>query len=247
MEQSRVNILGVPVDQFTMAETLQIVDANIQKRTQIHHVVVNAAKLVNAQRDKQLLDSIVHCDIINPDGQSVVWASRLLNRKLPERVTGIDLMINLVEMAARKGYRIYLLGAEHKVLQKVAGLYRNKYGDHLIAGYRDGYFGAEEELSIAKDIERSGADLLFVAITSPKKEIFLNKYKDIIKTPFIMGVGGAFDVIAGKTKRAPKWLQKVGMEWFFRVLQEPGRLWKRYLITNFRFVYLVLRQRLSSS
>ena len=245
MENIRVNILGIPVDSFTMRETLNIVNENIRNRKPTHHVVVNAAKLVNAQKDQQLLDSIVHCDIINPDGQSVVWASRLLNRSLPERVAGIDLMVNLVEMAAQNGYRIFLLGAADDVLAKLVKKYKEEYGESLIAGYRNGYFRPEEEEAVAREIAVSNADLLFVAITSPKKEIFLNRYKDLIKVPFVMGVGGSFDVLAGKTKRAPLWMQKSGMEWFYRVIQEPGRLWKRYLFTNSRFIYLVLKEKLS--
>ncbi len=245
MENIRVNILGIPVDSFTMRETLNIVNENIRNRKPTHHVVVNAAKLVNAQKDQQLLDSIVHCDIINPDGQSVVWASRLLNRSLPERVAGIDLMVNLVDMAAQNGYRIFLLGAADDVLAKLVKKYKEEYGESLIAGYRNGYFRPEEEEAVAREIAASNADLLFVAITSPKKEIFLNRYKDLIKVPFVMGVGGSFDVLAGKTKRAPLWMQKSGMEWFYRVIQEPGRLWKRYLFTNSRFIYLVLKEKLS--
>jgi N-acetylglucosaminyldiphosphoundecaprenol N-acetyl-beta-D-mannosaminyltransferase len=123
-------------------------------------------------------------------------------------------------------------------------IYSFKYGTSLVAGYRNGYYSVEDEQSVAEQIAASEADMLFVAITSPKKEIFLNKYKHLIKVPFIMGVGGSFDVIAGKTKRAPLWMQKAGLEWLFRVKQEPGRMWKRYLYGNSEFLYLVLREKL---
>jgi len=240
----RVRICGIPVDALTMEQTLALIDKAIQDKSPVHHVVVNAAKMVNAQKDEELKKSIVDCDIINADGKSIVWASKFLNCALPERVAGIDLMHNLVDMAAIKGYKIFLLGAEQEVLEKVVELYRTKYGDQLIAGFRNGYFKKEEEPELAKQIETSRADMLFVAVTSPKKEIFLNTYKHLLNVPFIMGVGGSFDVIAGKTKRAPLWMQNLGMEWFYRVLQEPKRMWKRYLFGNSEFIYLVAKEKI---
>jgi len=244
MNQSSVNILGIPVHKYSMEQTIGLIDYNIANNIVTHHVVVNAAKLVNARKDSELRQAIVNSDIINADGQSVVWASALLGQPLPERVAGIDLMINLVEMASRKGYKIFLLGATEQVLQAVVKKYNDQYGPQLVAGFRNGYFSAEEEYEVARQIGESGAHLLFVAITSPKKEKFLNKYKSIINIPFIMGVGGSFDVIAGKTKRAPLWMQKAGLEWLYRVWQEPRRMWKRYLVGNSVFIYLVLREKI---
>ena len=118
-----------------------------------------------------------------------------------------------------------------------------KYGAEIIAGYRNGYFDDKEAEEIAKQIAESGAQMLFVAMSSPKKEIFLNRYKDKLDVPFIMGVGGAFDVVAGQIKRAPLWMQKSGLEWLYRVVQEPRRMWKRYLVTNSVFIYLVLKEK----
>lgn len=240
----RINICGIPIDVLTMVETIKKIETSIQKKESIHHVVVNAAKMVNAQNDNQLRDSIVNCDIINADGQAVVWASKILKQPLPERVAGIDLMENLVLNAYENNFKIFLLGAKEDIVKKVSDIYKKKYNPEIIAGYRNGYFGADEEHEVAKQIANSGADILFVAITSPKKEIFLNKYKDIIKTPFIMGVGGSFDVVAGFTKRAPLWMQKIGMEWFYRFLQEPKRMWKRYLVNNTKFIAMIFTEKL---
>ncbi len=241
----RVKICNIPVDALTMNQTLEAIDKAIQEKRSIHHVVINAAKVVNANRDKELKDSIVQCDIINADGMSIVWALKLLNKPIPERVAGIDLMENLVALAAQKHYKVYFLGAKEEVVKSVVEKYEAKYGTSIIAGYRNGYFGKEEEQEIASDIGRTGADILFVAMTSPKKEIFLNTYKQVIKVPFIMGVGGSFDVISGLVKRAPVWMQRNGLEWFYRVIQEPGRMWKRYLTTNTVFIYMVLKEKLS--
>ncbi len=243
MKDNRIKILNIPVDNYTMDQTLELIHSNIIANISTHHVVVNAAKLVNAQKDQELRESIISSDIINADGQSVVWASAFLGRPLKERVAGIDLMINLVEMAYKNGFKIFLLGATDEVLKKMIDKYTAQFNATLIAGYRNGYFKKEEEQEVARQIGESGAHLLFVAITSPKKEIFLNQYKNIIRIPFIMGVGGSFDVIAGKTKRAPVWMQKAGLEWFYRVIQEPRRMWKRYLVGNSAFIYLVIKEK----
>jgi len=240
---TRINICDIPVDSLTMAETIHLIDRSIIERKPIHHVVINAAKVVNAQKDLVLKESIVNCDIINADGQAIVWASRLFNTPLPERVAGIDLMESLVKLSAQKKYRIFFLGATEEIVNTVVNFYTNEYGRDIIAGYRNGYFKKEEEQTVAKQISESNADILFVAMSSPKKEIFLNTYKELIQTPFIMGVGGSFDVVAGFVKRAPLWMQKSGLEWFYRVLQEPRRMWKRYLFGNSRFIYLVLKEK----
>ncbi len=245
--QNRINILNCPIDKLTMDETLQRIDESIQKKAHLHHVVVNAAKLVHMQKDIELYKSVVSSDIINPDGQAVVWASRLLGQPLPERVAGIDLMQNLVMLAYEKGYKIFFFGAKEEVVKGVVDKYTHMYSEDIIAGYRNGYFGKNEEESIAKQIANSKADMLFVAISSPKKEIFLNTYKDIINTAFIMGVGGSFDVVAGKVKRAPLWMQNAGLEWFYRFLQEPRRMWKRYLVTNSLFIWYVLKAKILGS
>jgi N-acetylglucosaminyldiphosphoundecaprenol N-acetyl-beta-D-mannosaminyltransferase len=240
----RINICNIPVDALTMQETIQLIDTAIIEKRPIHHVVINAAKVVNAQNDEALKESIVSCDIINADGQAIVWAAGFLNSPLPERVAGIDLMGNLVKLAAQKKYRIFFLGAKEEVVKEVVNVYGKTYGEDIIAGYRNGYFKKEEEQMVARQIADSDASILFVAITSPKKEIFLNTYKDLIKTPFIMGVGGSFDVVSGLVKRAPMWMQKSGLEWFYRVIQEPGRMWKRYLFGNSQFIYLVIKEKI---
>jgi N-acetylglucosaminyldiphosphoundecaprenol N-acetyl-beta-D-mannosaminyltransferase len=240
---NRISICNIPVDAFTMQETISLIDKAIAEKRAIHHVVINAAKVVNAQKDKALRASIVNCDIINADGQAIVWASRFLNSPLPERVAGIDVMENLVKLAAEKNYRIFFLGAKEQVVKDVVEVYTKMYNKDIIAGYRNGYFTKEDEEAVAKQIADSGASILFVAMSSPKKEIFLNTYKNLIQTPFIMGVGGSFDVVSGLVKRAPRWMQNWGLEWFYRVMQEPRRMWKRYLFGNSEFIYLVIKEK----
>jgi N-acetylglucosaminyldiphosphoundecaprenol N-acetyl-beta-D-mannosaminyltransferase len=227
-----------------MKETIELVDKAIQKKQHINHVVINAGKVVSMQKDRQLFESVVSCDLINADGQSIVWASRFLGGKLPERVAGSDLMQYLVKLAAEKGYKCFFLGAKEEVVKKVVDIYIQQYGPSIIAGYRNGYFKKPEEFSVAKQIADSGAQLLFVAITSPKKENFMYEYRELLSgVNFTMGVGGTFDVVAGYTKRAPVWMQNIGMEWFYRLIQEPRRMWRRYLIGNAQFISIVLREK----
>ena len=238
----KIDFLKTEVSSITMESTLKTIKKSIKSDKQIHHVVVNAAKIVALQNDVKLRKSVNSCDIINADGQAVVWASRLLNKPLPERVAGIDLMENLVALSHKEGYKIFFLGAKEEVISKVVSMYTDKYSPDIIAGYRNGYFDKNQEKEIAKQISESGANILFVAISSPKKEIFLNQNKQFMKNVnFIMGVGGSFDVVSGLLKRAPKWMQKLGLEWLYRLIQEPKRMWRRYLVGNTKFIFLVLK------
>ncbi len=243
----RVNILNTTIDNLTMQETLQVIDHAIHNSKQLHHVVVNAGKIVAMQKDLQLRQSVISSDVINADGQAVVWASKVLRKPLKERVTGIDLMENLVELAYKKNYKIFFFGAKEEVVSKVVKKYSDQYSKSIVAGYRNGYFNKEEEQEIARQIAASGANILFVAISSPTKENFLYQNKELLKEiNFIMGVGGSFDVVSGKVKRAPLWMQKAGLEWFYRFAQEPKRMWKRYLIGNIKFIWMVFKTRLSN-
>lgn len=239
----RVSVLNSPIDVLTMSQTISLVKDTIQEKKKMQHVVVNAGKLVAIQKDRDLYKSVVESDVINADGQAVVWASRILNQPLPERVTGFDLMVELIELSPKTNFTCFFFGAKEEIVSEVASIYEKKFGKAIIAGYRNGYYADDEEYEIAKHIADCKPDMLFIAITSPKKENFMNKYKDVMNIPFVMGVGGSFDVIAGKTKRAPLWMQNVGLEWFFRFIQEPRRMWRRYIIGNAEFIWLVAKQK----
>lgn len=230
-----------------MCETLDLVDEVILQRTPRQHVVVNALKFAMMYSDPKLRAVVDSCHIVNADGLPVVWASRLLGCPLPERIAGVDLFFRLVERCAERGYRPYLLGAKETVLAKAIDALKHKYPGLTIAGSRNGYFAESEEPQIAQSIRESCADMLFVGISSPKKELFLNRWMQTINVPFCMGVGGSFDIAAGKTKRAPLWMQKSGLEWLHRVLEEPRRMWWRYSKTNSIFVWMVLREYLRIS
>jgi len=224
-----------------MKETLALIEGAIARKEHIHHTVVNAGKIVAMHENAELRESVVNADLINADGQAVVWASKILGAPLKERVGGIDLMEMLVARAHEKRYRIFFFGAREEIVKKVVSRYSLEYGPDIIAGYRNGYYKKEEERSIAQQIAGSGAQILFVAISSPKKENFLYQNRDLLHSVnFVMGVGGSFDVVAGHVKRAPLWMQKAGLEWLYRVYQEPRRMFKRYLVGNAKFIGLLI-------
>ncbi len=238
-----IEILNCTIANMTLKETVNYIDNAIELKQQIHQTSVNAAKLVYMNQNDDLKADVLSSNLINADGMSVVWASKFLGKPLSERVTGIDLMQNLIKLAAEKNYKVFFLGAEEQIVKKVLKHYEEMYSNNIIAGYHNGYFNKDEEEKVALQISKSGADILFVAISSPAKELFLNRYKNIINIPFIMGVGGSFDVIAGKVSRAPLWMQNYGLEWLYRIIQEPKRMWKRYLYTNTMFIWLIMKEK----
>lgn len=236
----RIEVLGCPMDVASMGETVDVIRGRVCDGRFTQHVVVNVAKLVNMRHDAQLKDSVYSCDIINIDGMGVVLGARLLGHSVPERVAGVDLFYALLAMSAENGFPIFLLGAKEDVVTITARQVQALYPELKIAGYNHGYFW-DNEAAMVETIRASGAQLLFVAITSPKKENFINRWRDHLGVVFVMGVGGTFDVVAGKVKRAPVWMQKGGLEWLYRVIQEPGRMWRRYLTTNSQFAWLLLK------
>jgi N-acetylglucosaminyldiphosphoundecaprenol N-acetyl-beta-D-mannosaminyltransferase len=242
MNTPRVQMMGCQIDNLTMQETLQRVEGFVRSGLPHQHVVVNVDKLVKAQRDPALRQIINNCALVNVDGMPVVWASRWLGKPLKERVTGVDLFDALMGHAARKGWRVFLLGATEEVVQTVRDRYQQRFPTLHFAGVRNGYWRPDEEAAVVQQIALSRADLLFVAIPSPHKEQFLGAHQARMRVPFAMGVGGSFDVMAGKVKRAPRWMQQAGLEWFYRFLQEPRRMFRRYFIEDMAFFGLLLRE-----
>jgi N-acetylglucosaminyldiphosphoundecaprenol N-acetyl-beta-D-mannosaminyltransferase len=236
----RAEILGCSIDRVDMSEAAQRCDRFVRTRAGAQHMAVNAAKIVAMRHDDVLHSLIDDCELVTADGQAVVWASRLLGDPLPTRVAGIDLMLELLALAEHRGYRVYVLGAQRDVLERAVARLRELHPRLAFAGYRDGYFSDADEPSVAAEIRAAHPDLLFVAMSTPRKEYFLGRWGPELDVPFSMGVGGAVDVVAGVTKRAPRSLQRLGLEWAFRLAQEPRRLFRRYLVTNSEFVALTL-------
>ena len=237
--QRRREFLGAPMHALSMAETIGLAEESMRTRTPLLHTVVNVAKLVTMKNNAELREDVASADVINVDGTGVLWGARLLGVAIDERVAGVDVMTEMFALCASKGYRPFLLGAEQQVLDDMAAELARRYPDLVIAGLQNGYFSAEQEAGVIAAINASGADCLFVALPTPRKERFLKRYRSELLPSFVMGVGGSFDVFAGKVVRAPVLIQRLGLEWLFRVVQEPGRLWRRYYETNTAYAALL--------
>ena len=238
----RANVLGCPIDRLDMTKTLARCEQLIADRGFAQHVAINAAKLVAMRKNTRLATIVRACELISADGQSIVWASRLLGDPLPERVAGIDLMYELLALAERRGYRVYILGARPEVLEQAVERIKAKHPRIPLAGHRHGYFTEDEGASVAAQIQAARPEMLFVAISSPLKEYWLARHGRETGVPFVMGVGGSVDVIAGLTSRAPGLMQRAGLEWLYRLAQEPRRLVRRYVVTNARFLLMLVRE-----
>jgi N-acetylglucosaminyldiphosphoundecaprenol N-acetyl-beta-D-mannosaminyltransferase len=244
-EDRRAQVLGCAIDRVDLEESLAYCETVINQRGFAQHMAINVAKLVTMKEDDQLRASVERCELVTADGQPVVWASRLLGDPVPCRVAGIDLMEQLLARAARKGYRVYILGATAEVLDRAVRRMRTELPDLQLAGCHDGYYADEKEAELAASIAVSRPDILFVAMSSPRKEYFLARHGRAIGAPFVMGVGGAIDVYAGVVQRAPILMQRLGLEWLFRLVQEPRRLAKRYTTTNVLFLLMLSRELIS--
>lgn len=238
----RIEVLGCPMDVASMDGTVEKIRGAIVSGNFTQHVVVNVAKIINMRTDVQLNESVRSCDIINIDGMGVVLGARFLGHSVPQRVAGVDLFHELLKMSAANNFSVFLLGAKDEVVAQATNNVKSLYPGLKVAGFHHGYFWDEEEVLVEK-IRSSGAQLLFVAVTSPMKENFINRWRDRLGVTFVMGVGGTFDVVAGKVKRAPLWMQNWGLEWLFRIIQEPKRMWRRYLVTNTRFAILLVKEK----
>lgn len=243
MSARNIRLFSSRIDAYTKDETLREIEARIDANHFTQHAVVNVAKIVNMQRDAQLRDAVNACDIVNVDGMGIVWGARMLGHAIPERVAGIDLFDALLALSAARGFPVFLLGARPDVVEQTAQVLSSRHPGLRIAGFHHGYFW-DDEPAVVDRIRASGAKLLFVAITSPRKEVFIDRWRDRLGVSFAMGVGGTFDVVAGRVRRAPRWMQTAGLEWLFRVVQEPRRMWRRYLTTNTAFALMLMRAKL---
>lgn len=234
----RRQLLGIPIDPLDMAETVARIREAIESGRPTAHLGVNAANFVLAHDDATYRADLLAADLVTADGQSVVWGARLYGIPVPERVTGIDLMQALLAEAVPRGWGVYLLGAREDVVEELAA--RLEARGVRVAGRHHGYFPEDQSTDMADRIRASGATLLFVGMTTPRKERFVIHAAVPASIPFSMGVGGSFDVLAGRVARAPRLLQRIGLEWLFRLVQEPRRLFKRYVVTNTRFLWMLV-------
>jgi N-acetylglucosaminyldiphosphoundecaprenol N-acetyl-beta-D-mannosaminyltransferase len=239
----RVRMFDIAVDALTMEESLDRAEALLEAERPVHHVCLNAAKVVRLADDPQMRQIFDDAGMVHVDGVPVRWAGRFLGAEVPERVAGIDFMEAMLDRAADRGWRVYFLGATEEVVQTAVAVELERHPGLHVVGVRNGYWTPEEEASVVAEVAAQRPDLLLLALPTPRKENFAHDHLDELNARFILGVGGSFDVAAGVTRRAPVWMQRIGMEWGFRLIQEPRRMWKRYLTGNSRFLLLVVHER----
>jgi N-acetylglucosaminyldiphosphoundecaprenol N-acetyl-beta-D-mannosaminyltransferase len=237
----RIDLLGCPFDAITENETVDLVFRWKDERPRkSHHIItVNVAILMMAKEDAKLADAIQNAELVVVDGKPLVWTARWLKSPVPEKVSGVDLMKRLLEEGNERGLSIFLLGTTQERLDVLVRVIRAKYPNVIIAGSRNGYFKEPDWPEVTKLIRDAKADLLLVGMPAPFKEIWCERHREEIATPVMLGVGGAFDVMAGFVPRAPRLMQEAGLEWAWRLAMEPKKLWKRYLVTNSAFLALL--------
>ena len=237
------SMFGLRFHPFNMQEALEQVEKFIKERTKPNMIFTPTAELiVRANSDVWLKNIYNSADLLTVDSYVVYYAARLLGHRISEPVSAARLMLNLLPVIHKRGYSIYLLGAREEVVSKVVENLRIQYPGINIVGWHNGYFDFENDDEIVNDIKDKKPDILFVAMSSPLKEKFISKNLNKMNVPVSIGVGGTFDIIAGKCDLAPEWISKIGLEWFYRLSQEPRRLFKRYLVTNTKFLYMFVKE-----
>jgi len=241
---NKVNICGINFDNLTIGESLASIENLIETRKQATVFHLNIDCLCIARNDLKLKEIYKKTDLILPDGMPLIWASKLLGTPLKEKISGPDLLPKICAMAAKKSYRIFLLGGKDGVAQRAKKVLENKYNGIKIVGFYHGYFdkNGDENSRVISMIRGEKPDILVVAFGTPLQEKWINKHLKELDIPLSIGVGAAIDFLSGSIPRAPLWMQKNGLEWLFRLILEPKRLWKRYLLRDTKFFYLLLCQ-----
>ena len=229
-----VKILDVPVHPLTMGEAVSALEESITSGEQAFVVTANAEIIMMCQEDASY-KKIVSQDaqLVLPDGAGAVWAGRHLGYKVPERVAGFDLYCQLLDKAAQKGYKAFFFGGSPGIAEAAKAKSEELYPGVQVVGCRNGYFKEEESQAIIDEINASGADMLFAALGAPKQEKWLVRYREQLKPKILMGIGGSFDVFAGKMERAPKWMQDASLEWLFRLYKQPSRFMRMMALPKF--------------
>lgn len=248
MHRQRVDILGTEVDRVTLDELLKEIEGNIVDKTPQYIITSNVDYLILKRKDRKFEKTFNNATYIVPDGAPLIWASKFLGTPLEERITGTDILMGLSELSAKKGHSIFLLGGAEGVADKVAQVLQKKFPGLRVAGTYSPYFGFEEDTvendRIVRIIKETQPDILFAALGAPKGEKWIYDFYRSLGVPLSMNIGAVFDFVSGRIKRAPKWMQRIGFEWLWRLLKEPRRLWRRYLLRDMTFFYLLLRQKL---
>jgi N-acetylglucosaminyldiphosphoundecaprenol N-acetyl-beta-D-mannosaminyltransferase len=238
---TRVRILGIPVDPLTYADLLDAIAGFIARGGPHQVATVNPEFVMAARSDREFREVLERADLCLADGAGLLWAARRQGEPLPERVTGSDGVPLIAERAAQAGWRLYLLGAAPGVAEQAAAVLAGRYPGLTIAGTYGGSPAAAEAPEIVARVRAAEPDILFVAFGAPAQDLWIARHRQELGVAVMMGVGGAFDHITGIRRRAPQWVQRLNLEWLFRLVTQPWR-WRRQLALP-RFVWSVLRER----
>ncbi len=235
----RIELLGAGIDGLTLKQCADRVGEFVNSGSPRFIITLNPELLYQAQWQPELLQMVNRGDLVTPDGVGIVWACRVIGRPVSERVTGIDLMLELLKRAGERGWRVFFLGSAPGVAEEAARNVQDSYPGINIAGTHHGFFKPSEEPQVVEKIKFANPHLLFVALGAPRQEQWIDKYKEILGAPAAMGVGGSLDVLAGRVPRAPVWMQRLHLEWLGRLVQQPSR-WRRMMVLP-KFAFMVLK------
>ncbi len=231
--RERIKLLDTWIDRISIADASERVHEFVCSGVPNHIVTVNLDFLRLSKLDRSFRDIVNDSAMVVADGMPLVWASRRTGSPLPGRIAGVDLAVECARLAADHGYRMFLLGAAPGVAAAAADVLRSQFPGLAVAGtHAPSALDDEADAETIRIIKAASPDILLVAFGAPKQEKWISKYKDVLQVPVLMGVGGSFDILSGRVNRAPGWMQQSGMEWFFRFLEEPGRLWRRYFLND---------------
>lgn len=241
MSYSKVSIFGVPISKMSMKDTVAYITRIIESRKPHQIITANPIMVMTALEDARYMKMMKEADLVVPDGAGVVWAAGYVGNPVAERVAGYDLMHELMKLGETRGWKVYMVGASPDIIQAAADRLKQMYPALQLVGFRDGYFGEEEDSRVIESIRALAPDILLVGRSADKQEPWIAQHKEELGVPVMMGVGGSFDVLSGKLKRAPVLFQKLRLEWFYRLLQEPWR-YKRMLVLP-KFALKVIREK----
>ncbi|MBN2209618.1 MAG: WecB/TagA/CpsF family glycosyltransferase [Candidatus Coatesbacteria bacterium] len=230
-------VLGISIDILTLDKLLEAVERLVTGEAPPYHQIayLNVDCINQYYRNSAYKEIIDGADLVYADGMGVVWASRLFGVSLPERLTAADFIDNVCQLCQEKGFSIFLLGSEPGVAQMAADKLLERFPKLKVAGVEDGFFDAENEEKVVGRISAASPDILLVGMSVPKQEFWIRRHIDRLGVPVCWGVGALFEFISGFTRRAPKWMGDYGLEWLYRLILEPSRLWRRYLLGNVSF------------
>jgi N-acetylglucosaminyldiphosphoundecaprenol N-acetyl-beta-D-mannosaminyltransferase len=234
-----ISLHGLVVHRVSMDETLETIDRFISSRKPHHVVTLDSSMCVIAQGDPALLNIVSHAELVTPDSAGVLWACRRLGRPLKERVSGVEIVDRLCSLSPVRGYRLFFFGSAPGVAQAAAERMRSCYPGCQVVGTRDGFFTPDQESEIVEQIKVVYPDIICVALGIPRQEKWIHRFREELHVPVLIGVGGTFDVYSGRVKRAPVWMQRLNLEWLYRLLKNPRKIGKVMMLP--KFVLMTLR------